>query len=32
MREFILTALLEKDAPSDVAIAFIKKEIKKVFK
>lgn len=31
MREHILTQLLEKESPSDVAIEYIKKEIQKIF-
>jgi hypothetical protein len=32
MREYILTQLLEKETPSDVALAYIKKEVRKVFR
>jgi hypothetical protein len=32
MREYILTQLLEKETPSDVALDYIKKEVRKVFK
>jgi len=32
MREYILTQLLEKETPSDIALDYIKKEVRKVFK
>ena len=32
MREHILTQLLEREAPSDIALDYIKNEVKKVFK